>query len=140
MDLYINGDVLAVKCSTLCFDSQSKLAQDFLDDAWLEEHWIVAETGKALVLIELPAVIFKHTVYQLQRMSITEGKKGRVSQAVAAPLASITNADSKEYTKRVVAHCISAENEIIKLLLVPAYTIDDSVIIGDTNDKLKIKE
>jgi hypothetical protein len=138
MNLYINGEVLAVKRSTLCFDPQSKLAQDFSDDAWLEERWIVTETGKRLVLIELPARAFKQMVYELERMVIAEDRS--VLQNVPPLLGTATNLDDKDYVRRVLMHCFSADHHIIKPFLVPDNMMDSSVIITDSSDKLKIKE
>ena len=50
----MNGDIVAYRVKTLCGDMTSKLACDLSDDAWVEEHRIVTENGKACILMEYP--------------------------------------------------------------------------------------
>ena len=43
-----------VDLETACGDMTSKLPCDLSDDAWVEEHMIVTENGKACILMEYP--------------------------------------------------------------------------------------
>jgi len=61
MNLYVSGEVLAVKMSTLCSDPASKLAQNLSDKAWLQEHDVKTENGKRCHLVEQPAFCVQGT-------------------------------------------------------------------------------
>ena len=74
LNLFLNGEIVTVKRSTLCYDSDSKLAQDFSNDAWVNENTVATEDGKVCVLIEQPAFNFKTFLNHMQLKSITEGK------------------------------------------------------------------
>jgi hypothetical protein len=59
IDLYLNGEIMAYKRTTLCFDETSKLAKDLGSEEWLKEHTVRTEDGQDCILIEQPSMIFK---------------------------------------------------------------------------------
>ena len=65
------GRAMSVKRSTLCSIASSKLAEDFEDDKWLDNHLIVNENGQKCILVEHCATAFKALVEQLRLRSMT---------------------------------------------------------------------
>ena len=140
MNLYVNGEVIAVKHSTLCFDLESKLAQDFSNEIWVEEHSIVTEHGKACILIELPAYAFKYMLHQLQRIRIAkEDQRGTMYQLSSSQCvttsSNVNPPINRGYLKKVLVHYFSAEHEMVKYI-----SFIESNIIENTNDEFKIKD
>ena len=52
MNLWIDGEIISVKRSTLCLCEGSPLADNFNDDAWMNRHTLKTEDGRSVVLIE----------------------------------------------------------------------------------------
>jgi hypothetical protein len=59
IDVYLNGEIMAYKRTTLCMDETSKLAKDLGSEEWLKEHTVRTEDGQDCILIEQPSMIFK---------------------------------------------------------------------------------
>ena len=72
ISLYVNGNIIKSKISTLCVDPTSKLAQDLTNDEWLHEHKMKTEDGKVCYLIEQPAYAFKELVEYLRLKGIID--------------------------------------------------------------------
>ncbi|GFH61277.1 hypothetical protein CTEN210_17753 [Chaetoceros tenuissimus] len=52
--LFINGDILCYKKSTLCAEKDCKIAKDILNTDWINEHTIVTDQGRNCILMEYP--------------------------------------------------------------------------------------
>ena len=72
ISLYVNGNIIKSKISTLCVDTTSKLAQDLTNDEWLQEHKMKTEDGKVCYLIEQPAYAVKELVEYLRLKGIID--------------------------------------------------------------------
>ena len=106
MNLYVNGEVLAVKISTLCSDPASKLAQNLTDKTWLQEHDIKTENGKRCYLIEQPAFAFKALIDYMQLKSFIEDVN-------SIPLTRFEDAEEKHYFQKMFQHFFPANNDIV---------------------------
>jgi hypothetical protein len=127
--LYLNGDIVAYRVSTLCGDMTSKLAQDLTDKSWVREHTIVTEDGKVRILVEYPGAELKALVDHCHLKSIasdvtTEGvKKVRLSMV-------------SEYMPRLIKYLYGGDSEMVHSI----YGTIESTIITSMDDKYKIKE
>ena len=57
MNLWIDGDIISVKHSTLCLDKDSHLAKHLINDAWMKKHTVTTEDGTKIILMEYSSVI-----------------------------------------------------------------------------------
>ena len=57
MNLWIDGEVISVKRSTLCIHKHSHLAENFNDAAWVKKHTVTMEDGKKVVLMGYSSVM-----------------------------------------------------------------------------------
>jgi hypothetical protein len=114
LNIYINGEKIVVKRSTLCFDPDSKLAQHFSDDDWVQEHSIITENGDRMILVEKPAHAFKEMVSSLQRMNRSKAKRGNKCQASFAIGSGINSREEMNYLRRVIVHYFSVDHHILK--------------------------
>jgi hypothetical protein len=141
MNLYVNGEIIAVKHSTLCFDLESKLARDFSNEIWVEEHSIITEDGKACILVELPAYAFKYMLHHLQRIRIAKEDQGGTMyqpssyQCVTPSSSNVNPLFNRGYLKKVLVNYFSAEHEMVKSI-----SYIESNIIENTNDEIQIKD
>ena len=76
INLYLNGEIIAYRVDTLCWDITSLLTRNLSDALWVHDNTIVTENGKACVLMEYPGAEFKALVNHFHLKSITfEGGK-----------------------------------------------------------------
>ncbi|GFH61302.1 hypothetical protein CTEN210_17778 [Chaetoceros tenuissimus] len=64
--LYINGDILCYKKSTLCAEKDCKIAKDVLNTDWIDEHTIIADQGRKCILMEYPREALKELLAYFQ--------------------------------------------------------------------------
>jgi hypothetical protein len=86
LNLYLNGEIMAVRRSTLCHYKQSILANQFSDDKWIESQTTTLDNGKQAVLIEQPPSAFKMMIKQLRlramlKLSLDYGCKKNPEEA-----------------------------------------------------------
>jgi len=127
--LYLNGDIVAYKLSTLCVDMTSKLAQDLSNKSWVREHTIVTEDGKVCILVEYPGAEVKALVDHCHLKSITCDDTTEGAKKVRLSIVS-------EYMPRLIKYLYGGDSEIVQMI---SGTIE-STIITSMDDKEKIKE
>jgi hypothetical protein len=127
--LYLNGDIVAYRVSTLCGDMTSKLAQDLSDKSWVREHTIVTEDGKVCILVEYPRAELKALVDHFHLKSISLGGTTEGSKKVRLSMAS-------EYMPRLIKYLYCVDSEMVQSI---SSTIE-STIITSIDDEEKIKE
>jgi len=66
LNLYLAGEVMTVRRSTLCFHKESILAKQFSDDEWIKAQTMKLDNGKDAVLIEQPISTFCKMLNQLR--------------------------------------------------------------------------
>ena len=57
VNLWIDGEILSVKRSTLCIQKNSCLAENFSDDDWVKKHTLTTEGGIKVILMGYSSVI-----------------------------------------------------------------------------------
>eukprot|EP00979_Chaetoceros_neogracilis_P003668 scaffold652_cov188-Chaetoceros_neogracile.AAC.14 len=127
--LYLNGDIVAYKVSTLCRDMTSKLAQDLSDKSWVREHTIVTEDGKVCVLVEYPGAEVKALVDHIHLKSISSF--GTTEEAKNVRLSIVS-----EYMPRLIKYLYGDDSEMVQSITVAI----ESTIITSMDDEEKIKE
>jgi hypothetical protein len=127
--LYLNGDIVAYKLSTLCGDMTSKLAQDLSDKSWVREHTIVTEDGKMCILVEYPGAEVKALVDHIHLKSITPGGTTEGAKKVRLSMVS-------EYMPRLIMYLYCVDSEMVQSISCAI----ESTIITSMDDKFKIKE
>jgi hypothetical protein len=70
LNLYLNGEIMTVKRSTLCFHEDSVLAKKFSDDDWIKSQTMTLDNGKQAIVIEQPVSAFRMMVNQLRLRSM----------------------------------------------------------------------
>jgi hypothetical protein len=66
LNLWVDGEIIQTKQSTLCLYEDSYFAKCFCDEKWIGKSAIITEGGKDATLIELPGEIFKAIINQLR--------------------------------------------------------------------------
>jgi hypothetical protein len=127
--LYLNGDIVAYRVSTLCGDMTSKLAQDLSDKSWVREHTIVTEDGKVCVLVEYPGAELKALVDHFHLQSITPGGTTEGVKKVRLSMVS-------EYMPRLIKYLYCVDSEMVQSISGAI----ESTIITSMDDEEKIKE
>ena len=127
--LYLNGDIVAYKLSTLCVDMTSKLAQDLSNKSWVREHTIVTEDGKVCVLVEYPGAELKALVDHFHLQSITPGGTTEGVKKVRLSMVS-------EYMPRLIKYLYCVDSEMVQSISGAI----ESTIITSMDDEEKIKE
>ena len=64
--LFINGDILRYRTSTLCAEKDCKIAKDILNTDWIDEHTIVTDQGRKCILMEYPREALKELLAYFQ--------------------------------------------------------------------------
>ena len=57
--IFPNGEVLPLKKSTIFEFRNIKVAKDFTNDEWIEEHIIILNSGLKCILVKQSACVFK---------------------------------------------------------------------------------
>eukprot|EP00979_Chaetoceros_neogracilis_P012632 scaffold3389_cov188-Chaetoceros_neogracile.AAC.7 len=130
IDLYLNGEIMAYKRTTLCMDETSKLAKDLGSKEWLKEHTVRTEDGQDCILIEQPSMIFKKLADVLHMATFTDDLS-------SVPLPSLVDEVDNYYFSRLVEHYFQ-DNSDIATALRPFFLTSN--IISYANDKQQMKE
>ncbi len=64
--LWLDGEIITVKHSTLCIYKQSLLAKLFSNEEWIKEHMFKNESGEGVIIVEQPPTIFKAIISKLR--------------------------------------------------------------------------
>ena len=107
LNLYLGGEIMTVRRSTLCFHRDSVLARQFADNDWIKAQTIKLENGKAAVLIEQPISSFRKMINQLR-------------------LRAMLKPDMEYYCKND-----SNEAPMLKQLATHYFPANEGVILGD---------
>ena len=72
MNLWIDGNIISVKHSTLCLDKDSRLAKDLINDALMKKHTVTTEDDTTIILMEYSSVMLS-IINQLRLQSLMIG-------------------------------------------------------------------
>lgn len=133
ISLYVNGNIIKSKISTLCVDPTSKLAQDLTNDEWLHEHKMKTEDGKVCYLIEQPAYAFKELVEYLRLKGIIDDGNSKT-----IPNPNFGDATQEEYFVRMTKYFFSEASDIFQTPANP--WLEDSKVVVDKGHMVKLKE
>jgi hypothetical protein len=101
--LFINGDILRYRTSTLCAEKDCKIAKDILNTDWIDEHTIVTEQGRKCILMEYPREALKELLAYFQSKMMLGKVSGKGFDLFGA-----------EYSMSMIASIFPPENAILK--------------------------
>ena len=128
--LFLNGEIVSVKRATLCYDPDSKVAEDFSNDTWVNENTVIeAEGGKSCVLIEQPTAQFKVLLNHIRLRYIL-----KEAVEVEAIICKSTCSADRVYMKAMLLHFFPLKADVLS---VNTY---DSNILMNVEDEVKLKE
>jgi hypothetical protein len=108
LKLWIDGEIIPVKRSTMCICKGSHLADSFNDAEWMKKHSFTFDDGMEVILIEHSALIFKTIINQLRLRAMMRSVDG-----AEMPLVKMDNDEDMTLLKSAVSTLFEGEEECI---------------------------
>lgn len=134
LSLWVYGQVIPVKLSTICQCKGSQLATNFTDVDWMKEHSFRCDDGAVLIKVDHTLSAFKLIINRLRlraMMTVVEGGKGKDG---GVPPIAIYKTNEMTSLKEVVSKLFQGKEDFILGSCVD-YSIDfaSQIIVSNKN-------
>jgi hypothetical protein len=125
LKLWIDGEIIPVKKSTMCICKGSHLAHNFNDIEWVEKYSVTLDDGMQVILIENSPLIFKTIINQLRLRAMMTSIDG------VMPLMKMSNVKDMTLLESTISTLFTGQEEFI---LGDKDSIDSVILTSPSED------